>query len=253
MVDEDQAGVTLGRAIWRKTQPFLEAAGLGVILGTIDVLNTGTTGPMMLGYLGVGVLAGVRHAGRAWTCWLPLGASMYLVHCLAIRLGQVSPYVEPTTVAARQCLIYLWPAGIGLLAGVGIRVAVGAAGWFRRQSGPPVRLVPRTTLGTMGAVAWVAICWAVLNWAGGEAITEYAPGYSEARFRQVRVGESEAEVTAALGPPLRVWDRGDPSIPGEYKAWAYSYGVSDTSSYWRRWVLFRNGKVEGTVADFWYD
>lgn len=238
------------RAGWPYGRAFLEAAVVGGILGTIDVFSTETMPWMLLVYCGFGALLGCRHAGQAWVCWVPLGFSMYAVHVVAILLGQQPPYVEATTVAARQQTLFLWPTGFGLLNGVGLRVAVSLAGYGRRRSGPPVRLWPRTTRAMMGAVAWVAGCMALLNWQTGDALTQYAPGYSEARFRQVKVGQTYAEVTAALGPPLHKWDW---SQTQDDKTWAYSYGVSDTCNYWRRWIFFHDGKVATTIADFWYD
>jgi hypothetical protein len=36
--------------------------------------------------------------------------------------------------------------------------------------------------------------------------TRYAPGYSEAAFRSIRVGDTEASVVAKLGQPLAIYD-----------------------------------------------
>jgi SmpA / OmlA family len=67
---------------------------------------------------------------------------------------------------------------------------------------------------------WVGLLLVVasglaLKW-GPRDSTVYAPGYSEARFRSIRVGMTREEVTRVLGEPLSI----DPA-PG-YVVWVYA-------------------------------
>jgi hypothetical protein len=61
---------------------------------------------------------------------------------------------------------------------------------------------------------FLAICLAV-NW-GPRDGTVYAPGYSEARFRSIRVGMTREEVTRVLGEPLSI----EPA--SGYVLWVYA-------------------------------
>jgi hypothetical protein len=90
----------------------------------------------------------------------------------------------------------------------------------------------------------VSVQWVLLDGIDGflwsrfiEAPTEYAPGYSDWRFRRVRLGDSKAEVLGQLGEPLAkivdtraVWPQ-----PVEY--WLYSRSATD-SSHRRRQIVF---------------
>jgi len=66
----------------------------------------------------------------------------------------------------------------------------------------------------------ILFCLAVLlglAWSFSDT-TVYAPGYSEAKFRAIRTGMSEAEVIRTLGQPLSV----DPAVG--YIVWTYGPG-----------------------------
>jgi hypothetical protein len=82
--------------------------------------------------------------------------------------------------------------------------------------------------------------------------TIYSARYSESRFKTLRAGMSRDEVEAIVGPPLRKvpWDV---LTPHEREMWYYSDQHDYTANYWRRWVLFENGKVVDVINDFWLD
>ena len=62
------------------------------------------------------------------------------------------------------------------------------------------------------SIAW----WALSQPRGFWNPREYAPGYTHARFRMIRVGMTEDEVFEILGQPMRTY----PGPAGE--VWAYS-------------------------------
>lgn len=77
--------------------------------------------------------------------------------------------------------------------------------------------------------------------------THYAPGYSEAKFSEVAVGQSREEVAALLGEPLRKWGH-DTS-----ESWSYSESPHDTH-YWCRVVVFdATGHVSKVHAELYVD
>lgn len=79
--------------------------------------------------------------------------------------------------------------------------------------------------------------------------TEYAPGYSNWRFLQVREGMSAAEVRALLGEPLSVNEM--QSATGG-KVWIYSRSPHDT--HFRCRVLVFHGSVVTEVhTEFYVD
>ncbi len=83
--------------------------------------------------------------------------------------------------------------------------------------------------------------------------TFYSAGFSESRFRTLHVGMTGGEVEAIVGPPLRkvLWNQSAETRDEEM--WCYSDRQDDTANYWRRWVLFENGKVVLVINDFWFD
>ena len=95
--------------------------------------------------------------------------------------------------------------------------------------------------------------------------TVYAEGYSEYRFRSIRVGMSIRQVEEIMGPPLekgqwQVPSGSGPVTPGVGPLddiWCYTRGGKHvpgrTASYWQRAVLFRNGIVWGMDSTYWLD
>jgi hypothetical protein len=77
--------------------------------------------------------------------------------------------------------------------------------------------------------------------------TEYAPGYSDERFRDIEPEMTERNVLDALGRPL---DQTITSV-GE-TVWRYSRSRKD-SNYHVRSVVLRYGKVVGTIHEFYVD
>ena len=141
-------------------QPFVQASMAGMLLGLADVLSSDGAGWVLFAYFWAGAILGSVHAGRAWPCWPPLGASLYAAHLAAITCGRGPPYVEPSIQAARQTLWLVFPTGLGLALGSATRWAAAALGWPR----PPVRLAPRTTRGLLASVAGIGIALGVLRW-----------------------------------------------------------------------------------------
>ena len=235
-------------ARWSATfRPVWEATAVGLLLGFIDCHSSGNPGFTAFAYLICGAILGVRHASRSFLCWLPLGLSLYAVHVVAIAFGSKPPYVEENHRFAEQCLLFIIPSGLGTLAGSAIRVGLSTLGWFRRESGPPVRFLPRTTREVLVAVACVGIGLGCLQRASYPP-TIFAAGYDEARFHAIREGMTAAEVIGALGDPLRK----DP-LPGGEETWAYSEQYTYTSNYDRRWIIFKGGLVFQVIGDYWID
>jgi hypothetical protein len=76
-------------------QATVEAIAIGLPLGLIDVHSKqGDWFDAHLAFLLAGLSPGLRHAGRAWQAWGPLGFCYYLIHRLAIAYGYRPPYVE---------------------------------------------------------------------------------------------------------------------------------------------------------------
>ena len=76
--------------------------------------------------------------------------------------------------------------------------------------------------------------------------TEMAAGYTDDRFRAVKLGDTEAAVRELLGDPLRYGSRGQDS-------WmAYSRSPADTH-YRLRQLALRGGVVTGILAELYYD
>jgi hypothetical protein len=225
-----------------------EALAVGLLLGIADSNHAGSGAFAPSAYFLGGALLGLRHAGRASPCWPVLGISLYAVHVIAIALGRKPPYVEENYRFAEQCLWILIPSGLGLIVGVSVRVAVAAFGWVHRRSGPPVGFLPKTTREVMITVACIGVGLSGLN----RVIfppTVYSAKYDEARFHAIREGMTTEQVISALGEPIEKirWSQDG------LENWTYSTGYTDTSNYERRWILVRNGSVDGVIGDYWYD
>jgi hypothetical protein len=78
--------------------------------------------------------------------------------------------------------------------------------------------------------------------------TYYSKGYSENKFMSLRVGMTSKEVEAVMGPPLEKIPWQDGRV-----LWTYSDRDDDTCDFWRRWVLFKNDRVDDVVSDYWDD
>jgi hypothetical protein len=78
--------------------------------------------------------------------------------------------------------------------------------------------------------------------------TEFAAGYSNAAFRQVRVGMTADDVITLLGTPLGTWPRDDAGR--EWWSWSRSPG---DHSYRVRTVLLEQGRVTGVGHGFYVD
>jgi hypothetical protein len=237
----------IGRAFGR--HPFTQALLAGLLIGLLDINCADGGGWILSLYLIAGISLGLRHAGRAWLCWPPLGGSLYPVHVAAILLGRKQPYVEADVHIAVATLGMLFPVGIGLACGAATRRALAGLGWFERKGAPPIRLLPQTTRGWLAAVALIAVAIGFMRWFTFDSGTRYSAGYSERAFQQLRIGMTSAQIESALGSPLRKVDwSGDGA-----QNWMFSNQVSPTSDYWRRWVFIKDGKVIDLVSDYWWD
>jgi hypothetical protein len=274
-------------------QAGLEAIVAGLALGLADVHSTNEDWfDSIFAYFIVAFVLGMRHARQAWQAWIPLGSSLYVMHRAAIAYGYQPPYVEVDQDAAVRCLFALWPAGLGLALGAVIRCGIswissvihsslvttnqGLPATFT-QGAPPdgdpahARLRqpaetstdrnPRQRLTVrrmMFIVSLIAIHLAfvrllLLTDPFFGFCTFYSAGFSESRFRTLHVGMTRGEVEAIVGPPLRkvLWNQSPE--PRDEEMWQYSDRKDYTANYWRRWVLFENGKVVLVINDFWVD
>jgi hypothetical protein len=101
-------------------------------------------------------------------------------------------------------------------------------------------------VGVRGMMVAVALIGSWLGtarwWVDHNFATVYASGYSESGFRRVRIGMTPEEVGSVLGQPLRRDSTSPNWSPCEN--WMYSdppHGLGE--DYWRKWVIFRDGKV----------
>jgi hypothetical protein len=95
--------------------------------------------------------------------------------------------------------------------------------------------------------------------------TVYADGYSESKFRSIRIGMTVRQVEEIMGPPLTkgLWQAPNgsgPITPGVDpidEIWHYARGGKHvqlrTASHWQRAVLFRNTVVWGTDSTYYID
>ena len=84
--------------------------------------------------------------------------------------------------------------------------------------------------------------------------THYSERYSETGFISLRVGMASEQVIAMMGQPLRKvsWSGYTYPVAGGVENWMYSESPDD-GSYWRRWVIFNNGKVLALVKQWYSD
>jgi len=75
--------------------------------------------------------------------------------------------------------------------------------------------------------------------------TIYADNYSETGFRQIRAGMTSKEVEALIGAPLR-----KAPYTGGASVWHYTDQYNRTRSFWRRWLVIENDRVEEAVNDY---
>ncbi len=78
--------------------------------------------------------------------------------------------------------------------------------------------------------------------------TRYAVGYSELRFASLKRGMTESEVESVMGAPI---SRG--SFFDQGVVWMYSKQPNPTSNFFRRWVVFKDGKADLILNDYWWD
>jgi hypothetical protein len=92
--------------------------------------------------------------------------------------------------------------------------------------------------------------------------TVYAKGFSESKFRSLRVGMTVRQVEEIMGPPLATgkWQvpdgRGGPVTPGEGDLdnfWNYTRAGKVRGNFWSREVLFRNGLVDRIESTYYLD
>jgi hypothetical protein len=76
------------------------------------------------------------------------------------------------------------------------------------------------------------------------ARTKYAPGFSEAAFYRVRLGDSEAKLLALLGPPMRrsTLSTGEVRLDYSMEGWTYSY---------HRYMIILSNDAVRTSVNFW--
>ncbi|MBL8030968.1 MAG: hypothetical protein JNK33_01435 [Candidatus Doudnabacteria bacterium] len=92
--------------------------------------------------------------------------------------------------------------------------------------------------------------------------TEYAPGYSYRKFRQVQVGTSEQEVSRLLGQPLRVLPykncigvsvEAECSVESGHYFLLYSQQDEANTDYLMRHLEIKYGVVAGITSGFYAD
>jgi hypothetical protein len=274
-------------------QAAIEGTAIGLTLGLIDAHSTyGDWFLTLFAYWLAGFVLGLRHAGRPWQAWVPLGLSLYFVHLAAIACGYRPPYVEEDAEKAIACVLAVWPAGLGLAGGAlgrvgnskssqlarpgqgaasGDRPGMGEAGIAghsypgRAPSGlPGATSTERTSrqrltvwrLMVIVAVVGIHLAFLRLILMSDPFFgfgTVYSERFSEGRFNTIRVGMTGEEVEALVGPPLGKVPWSSPPNPQDTEMWFYSKRPNDTSNYWRRWVVFEKGKVVTVTSDFWFD
>ena len=79
--------------------------------------------------------------------------------------------------------------------------------------------------------------------------TVYTPGFTHRKFLAIEPGMTREKVERLMGgPPLDVMKYPD----SNHEGWFYSHSPGDMS-YWRRYVLFKNSRVEHVFCDFYFD
>lgn len=83
--------------------------------------------------------------------------------------------------------------------------------------------------------------------------TEYAPGYSEAAFRSVRIGDSREEVIALLGEPLFVHSVGVEGTETWGEWLRYFWSPSSENYLVRQFMLDSEGRVVKILRKVYWD
>ncbi len=83
--------------------------------------------------------------------------------------------------------------------------------------------------------------------------TEYAPGYSEAAFRSVQIGDSREDVIALLGEPLFVHTVGVEGTETWGEWLRYSWSPSSKNYLVRQFMLDGEGQVVKILSEVWWD
>ena len=274
-------------------QAAIEAAALGLLFGLIDVHSkNGDFFDSGSAYFIAGLALGLRHAGRAWQAWIPLGSGLYVMHRAAIAYGYRPPYVEEDVNFAGQCLLMVWPVSLALIVGASLRFAVSCllritlrktegANPVVLQTGnramapqsdprhaierdsvtaalepPPRRRLTVGRLMVIVAVLGIHLAFVRLLLKNDPFFgfgTVYSSGYSESRFGTLRAGMTHEEVEAIVGPPFCKVAWDQPTNPLDREMWYYSNHHIYTANFRRRWVLFEKGKVLEVINDFWVD
>jgi outer membrane protein assembly factor BamE (lipoprotein component of BamABCDE complex) len=98
--------------------------------------------------------------------------------------------------------------------------------------------------GVLAVIVWVQMAATSLDGVSGAIIsipfhdtTVYAPNYTDAAYRRIKVGETEEDVRKMLGEPFE-----HDSPDGYVARWRYAKSRSD-SHYRMRQVSFKNGRV----------
>ena len=77
--------------------------------------------------------------------------------------------------------------------------------------------------------------------------TEYSKGFSEERFKEIKLGMSKDEVLSIIGPPLKILETGKKGsqIIGEryLEIFYYTKGPYTWSSIWFRSVVFNENRI----------
>jgi hypothetical protein len=84
--------------------------------------------------------------------------------------------------------------------------------------------------------------------------TVWSKGYSEQRFRAIRVGMTDSQVEAIVGQPL--WKVTHPDVwfySGRRGRAFYTNHEDRPTNYRRRLVAFQKGRVVRIINDFWID
>jgi SmpA / OmlA family len=84
---------------------------------------------------------------------------------------------------------------------------------------------------------------------GGSLGTVYSKDYDETKFGSLRVGMSAKEIESIMGHPLMK----EQFARDDLELWYYSDQTNAVSSFWRRWVCFRQGKATEIINDYWID
>lgn len=77
--------------------------------------------------------------------------------------------------------------------------------------------------------------------------TVWAEGYTNDRFRAVRIGMKRDEVYSLLGPPLYQWH----NASGEVVEW-WTHSPDDTH-FRQRAIVFQGDRARRKIARFWVD